>query len=345
MSQDITVAKSQLPAHLQGVVGAEVFDEFSGGVASGFPVISYRGKVWRVKIAGDEQMHTDEDGNALPTIDVVLLKSNPLPSKTFYESGYVEGDQGKPRCWSSDGIKPDTGVVGPISPTCQACPKHVWGSKTTEQGRPTRACQDVRRVAVCMAHQLEEAATGLREIDDVDIMLLRVPPASLNPLKDYADTVLKPKGIPPYVLVTRIGFEAEAAYPRFKFKGNRFLSEEEFRVASQLRESAEASRVLNESEHSTVTEEGGTTTASSEAAPSGQTAAETAPVAPPKSKAKPKPVEEDSAPPRAAEVETSAATAQVVDDAPTASPPTDAGTTPSTAQKADFEAMLDDILA
>lgn len=340
MSQDIVATQTQLPAHLQSVIGAEVFDEFAGGVASGFPVISYRGKVWRVKIGGEEQMHTDEDGNALPTIDVVLLKSNPLPSKTFYESGYVEGDQGKPRCWSSDGVKPDTGVTAPISPTCQACPNHVWGSKITEQGKPTRACQDVRRAAVCMAHQLEEVAEGKRPAEDVDIMLLRVPPASLNPLKDYAEGVLKPKGIPPYVIVTRISFEAEAAYPRFKFKGSRFLNEQEFQAASQLRESAEASRVLNESEHTPVTDEGGNTAANGEATASGQTPVEATPAAPPKSskakpKPKPKPVEEDTAPPRAAEVEASAATAEVLDDAPTASTP---------AKSEDFEAMLDDIL-
>lgn len=342
MSQDLMQANANLPAHLQGVIGKEVFDEFSGGVSSGFPVISYRGKVWRVKIGGEEQQHTDEDGNALPTIDIVLLKSNPLPSKTFYESGYVEGDQGKPRCWSSDGVRPDSGVNDPISPTCQACPNHVWGSKTTEQGKPTRACQDVRRAAVVMAHELEEVVAGTRDIEDVNTMLLRVPPASLNPLKDYAEGVLKPKGIAPYMLVTRIGFEAEAAFPKFRFKGSRFLSEDEFRVASQLRESAEASRVLNESEHTTVAGEEGSTAGNGEAAPTGQSAAEAKPAAPskPTKKAKAKPVEEDNAPPRAAEVEATAAKAEVVDDAPTASPPE--ANPPAGGE--DFEAMLDDIL-
>lgn len=339
MSNDVVAAQAQLPAHLQGVVGKEVFDEFSGGVASGFPVISYRGKVWRVKIGGEEQKHCDEDGNALPTIEVVMLKSNPLPSKTFYDTGYTEGDQGKPRCWSSDGVRPDSTVPAPISALCASCPNHVWGSKTTEQGNPTRACQDVRRVAVAFSYQLEEVAEGKREQEDIDVLLLRVPPASLNPLKEYAEGVLKPKGIPPYVLVTRIGFDAEVAYPKLTFKGSRFLNEQEFHVASQLRESAEASRVLNESEHSTVTEEEGITASGSQAAPTGQSAAEATQAAPSKSsKAKAKPVSEDE-PPRAAEVEAAAAQAEVVDDAPTASSP------PKKAPaNEDFEAMLDDIL-
>lgn len=340
MSNDIVAAQAQLPAHLQNALSPEVFDEFSGGVASGFPVISYRGKVWRVKIGGEEQRHTDDDGNALPTIEVVMLKSNKLPSKTFYESGYKEGDQGKPRCWSSDGVRPDTGVHAPISPTCQACPNHVWGSKTTEQGNPTRACQDVRRVAVCMIHQLEEVAAGTRAIDDVDVMLLRVPPASLNPLKEYAEGVLKPKGIPPYVLATRIGFDAEVAYPKLTFKGARFLNEPEFHAASQLRESAEASRVLNESEHSSVADEGGTTAANGQAAPVAQPTQTPSPAAPPES-IQPAPAPE---PPRAAEVEANAAnSADAVDSAPTASPAPPASP-PSGGDNQQFEAMLDDIL-
>ena len=44
-----------LPASLAalfGDVSAHV-DDLSGGVQSGFPVISYRGKVWRIRKGGD----------------------------------------------------------------------------------------------------------------------------------------------------------------------------------------------------------------------------------------------------------------------------------------------------
>ena len=350
---DIVTAQAQLPAHLQGVVGQEVFDEFAGGVQSGFPVISYRGKVWRVRKSGEEQMHVDADGNALPTIEVVLLKSNERPSKTCYDSGYTEGDNAKPACWSSDGVKPDSGVPVKKSPLCAPCPANVWGSKMTEQGKPSRQCQDVRRCAVAFVHQLEEVAAGTRAVEDVDVLLLRVPPASLNPLKDYAETVLKPKGIPPYVLSTKIGFDADVAYPRFTFKGARFLNEQEFEAASALRSGDEAKRVLNESqEHVEV----GTTGGPSQAAEAGQPTAEaTAPAPTPASpaKAKPVPVTEDE-PVRAVDVEAAAAQAEEVDDiapAPPSSPPVAAtpATTPATpapqpAPSADFEDMLDSIL-
>jgi hypothetical protein len=351
---DVVTAQSQLPAHLQGVVGTEVFDEFAGGVQSGFPVISYRGKVWRVRKGGEEQMHVDADNNALPTIEVILLRSNERPSKTHYDSGYTEGDQAKPRCWSSDGIKPDSGVPMPVSAMCAPCPMNVWGSKTTEQGKPSRACQDVRRCAVAMLYQLEEVAAGTRAQDDVDILLLRVPPASLNPLKDYAETVLKPKGIPPYVLSTKIGFNAEVAYPQFTFKGSRFLNEVEFEVASALRTSDEAKRVLNES---LELDGAGTTEGQDQVAGAGQPQADVAPSAPapaakPAKKAakpKPQPVAEDE-PPRAADIEAAAAQAETVDDIAAAPPPSPEPVTaappavkPAPAG-ADFEDMLDSIL-
>ena len=354
---DIVATQSQLPAHLQGVVGQEVFEEFSGGVQSGFPVISYRGKVWRVRKSGEEVMHVDVDGNALPTIEVVLLKSNERPSKTCYDSGYTEGDQAKPACWSSDGIRPDSGVPVKKSAMCGPCPANVWGSKMTDQGKPSRQCQDVRRCAVAFLHQLEEVTSGARAAEDVDILLLRVPPASLNPLKDYAETVLKPKGIPPYVLSTKIGFDADVAYPRFTFKGSRFLNEQEFAVSSALRSSDEAKRVLNESQEHV---EEGTTGGPSEATGAGQPTVEAttpapAPALTPKTKAKPVPVAEDE-PPRAADIEAAAAQAEEVDDIAAAPPPSSTSTAdpnpapapaaPATQppQTADFEDMLDSIL-
>ncbi len=337
---DVVNVNAQLPAHLQGVVGKEVFDEFAGGVQSGFPVISYRGKVWRVRKSGEEKANVDVDGNALPTIEVVLLKSNERPSKTYYESGYTEGDQAKPHCWSSDGVRPDSSVPTKVSALCAACPMNVWGSKTTEQGKPSRACQDVRRVAVCFVQQLAEVSDLTREVSEVDVMLLRVPPASLNPLKDYAETVLKPKGIPPFVLATKIGFDADAPYPRFTFKGSRFLNEAEFEAASALRNSDESKRVLNESlEHV----EEGSTGEPDQAATAGQPAQKSSTPAPSatstKAKAKPKPVavEETPEPPRAADAEAAAAKAEVVEDIAEAPP-----TSPKTDKV--FEDMLDSIL-
>ncbi len=247
---------SALPAHLQQHITEEAFKEFSGGVTSGFPIISYRGRTWRIRKSGEEQAYLNMEGEAIQSIEVVLLRSNELPSKVFYEEKFSEGDQSPPRCWSANGLKPDTGVNEPISPTCAACPNNVWGSKITDNDKKTRACSDVRRCAVAFKHQLEEVELGTRKKEDVDVLLLRIPPATLNPLKDYVEKVLQPKGVPPYVLITKIGFDVEVAYPKLTFKGLRFLTAIEVETAVALREGEDARRILNEALENTQPDDG-----------------------------------------------------------------------------------------
>ncbi|MFV0410798.1 MAG: hypothetical protein ACK5LJ_14230, partial [Paracoccus sp. (in: a-proteobacteria)] len=64
MGTEVAAINKNLPAHLQKAVDRTAIDEFSGGVQSGFPVISYRGKVWRVKMRGEEQVYVDDNGDA-----------------------------------------------------------------------------------------------------------------------------------------------------------------------------------------------------------------------------------------------------------------------------------------
>lgn len=242
---ELIKANPQLPAaiaKLAALATPETFTELSGGVTSGFPIISYKGKVWRIRKAGEEQMHLDDDGNAMPTIDVVLVQANPMPSKIFYDKQYEEGSNDTPRCFSNDGVKPDPSVQNPISAVCANCPNNVWGSKITPNGKKTRACSDARRMAVVFANDLYENGVNCQKF------LLRVPPASLNPLKDYAEKVLAPKGIPFFGIVTRIGFDPQAAHPQFTFKPARFVNDEEAEAIAQLRGSEDIRRILAEAQ-------------------------------------------------------------------------------------------------
>lgn len=236
-------ANPQLPAAIAKLVALatpETMNELSGGVTSGFPILSYKGKVWRIRKSGEETMHVDDDGNALPSIDVVLVQANPMPSKIFYAKQYEEGANDTPDCFSNDGLKPDVSVQNPVNPICVSCPNNVWGSRITPAGKKSRACSDARRMAIVFANDLNENA------DDCMKLLLRVPPASLNPLKDYAEKVLAPKGIPFFGIVTRIGFDVNAAHPQFTFKPARFLNDEEAESIVRLRGSADIQRILAE---------------------------------------------------------------------------------------------------
>jgi len=286
VSKQVAKTKGKMPAHLAKALEAsgEVFDEFSGGVVAGFPILSYRGKVWRVKKGGVEERYEDEEGDAVPAIEVVLVKSNPNPSKVYYDETYEEGDESRPRCFSADGIKPDPSIENPIHANCAGCPNNVWGSKIAESGKKTRACSDVRRMAVAFKHQLEEMEEGTRTIDDVDLFLLRVPPASLNPLREYVEKLLKPRGVPPFVLYTRVGFDNTVAYPKLTFKPKGFLGEEAYEAVTALRESEQARAILAEALEHAVDE----TTGGGEASDGGSSLSEEEASAPASSTSKPK---------------------------------------------------------
>lgn len=219
----------------------QAVDEFTGGVVSGFPVISYRGRTWRVKKGGEEQVYLNDDGEAMQSIELVLLKANPTLGKIYYEGAYSEGDNSPPTCWSADGHKPDVGVQNPQSATCAGCPHNVWGSRITESGKKTRACSDHRRMAVVF----REGDHGLESAEPM-VLLLRVPPASLNPLKDYIEKMLAPKGVPPFAVFTKIGFDTSVSHPQFTFKGVQFLDEAQGAKVMELRDSDETQRILSE---------------------------------------------------------------------------------------------------
>lgn len=245
----------------------ELFGELAGGVTAGFPIISYRGKVWRVRKSGTEQNYLDANNDAVQSIEIVLVKSNPRPSKSYYDKAFEEGSTEAPRCWSTDGLVPDASVTDPINPQCASCPMNAWGSgRPTPSGKKSRACADVRRMAVAFAHEIEDKG------EKATLFLMRVPPASLNPLKDYAEKILQPRGIYPFAVVTRIGFDPTTAHPKLTFKAARFVNDEEAEAIVALRASEDVRRILAEATEyadtgTTAAAEGGSAAADATAAP------------------------------------------------------------------------------
>jgi|GEM_PF-1827668 len=245
----VPINKLQLPAHLRADAeqARAAVGEYAGGVTAGFPIISYRGKVWRIKKGGEEIAYLDRRGNPVPTVDVVLVRSNPRPSKTFYAGKYTEGDNSPPTCWSSDGLKPDAAVQAKQHHVCATCPRNAWGSRMTEAGKKGRECSDVRRMAVVFYSELQKKGA------DAHLFLMRVPPASLNPLKDYVEKALAPANVMPHAVVTQMGFDMQASHPKITFRvaeddadNALFLNEQEYELVKQLRESDDVHRILSE---------------------------------------------------------------------------------------------------
>ena len=268
MSNIIPFEGGKLPSFLKtAAAGAsELMANVGGG---GFPVMSIKGKVFSLVKGGEREtlMNPNDPDEVATSINVVILKANPNLSKVWYAKNFVEGSDAKPDCFSHDGIAPDPSVETPVAKKCSACPKNEWGSKITEDGKKAKACADSRRLAIA-------------NVDEIDHpILLRCPAATLKPLAEFGAELAK-RNIPYNAVLTKIGFDREAASPKLTFKPVGFLSEEQF---------AQVQKVLGEEVMTSILGKPG-----EEAVPEAAAAAEpaetpkAAPVAEkPKAKAKP----------------------------------------------------------
>lgn len=222
-----------MPAHLQGVLGSGVNNELSGGVSSGYPVISFKGKTWTVREGENSTivMKPDDEDEIATSLEVVIAKANPNLSKVYYEGGYTEGSTDKPACYSNDGIKPAADAAEPQCGTCAACPHNAWGSRISENGSKGKACSDSRRIAVVPSGELDRP------------MLLRVPAATLKDLAQYASMLTK-RNAPYQAVVTKIGFDPTVAHPKLTFKAVRWLSADEAEQISETMKSDVVAQII-----------------------------------------------------------------------------------------------------
>jgi len=217
--QELAVLEGKAAKALAAAFEDDNSEDLSSGVSGGFGVLSFRGSKWRVKHGGEEIPLTDKEGDAIPSLRVVLVKANKNVSKNYYAKQFEEGSVDQPDCYSVDGVSPDPAVVNPVNDLCATCPKNVFGSRITESGKKAKACSDNRRVAVVPEGDLANERFG-------GPMLLRVPPTSLTNLANYGKQ-FKGTNHRYNTVVTRVSFDMETSYPHLMFKAARPLSEEE----------------------------------------------------------------------------------------------------------------------
>lgn len=229
-------ASLNLPAAYQHLVAE---DELGAGIEASFGIVGYKGKVWRIKFRGNEEIVTrPDDGTPAASLEVVIVKASPHKAKTYYAGTFVEGSVERPDCWSNNGQTPDPAVPTPVHPVCATCPMNVFGSKTSDNGSKAKACQDHKRVAVIPLNDMANEIGG-------GPMLLRIPPASLQAAAEYGGN-LKRVNRPQFTVGTRITFDPEVAHPQFQFRPMRVLTEEEIAYVIELRDDPRVERILNE---------------------------------------------------------------------------------------------------
>jgi hypothetical protein len=209
-------------------------------VQASFGVIGYKGKVWSIKHRGEEVQLLRQDGDgARNSIEVVILAAAKNLAKIFYASGYTEGANAAPDCFSTDGIVPSPSAASKQSPTCGSCPHNVWGSSISAvSGKPTKRCADNKRMAVVPLADISNEIYG-------GPMLIRVPAASLQEMAQYGQK-MQQLGYPSYAIGTRISFDTEVSYPRFSFQAIRPLTDDEAVKVLELKNSSAVARILAE---------------------------------------------------------------------------------------------------
>jgi hypothetical protein len=283
MSNVAVFNPSKLPAFARTGELSDVARALAGGGAGNAGKrISIKGGVFRLLAGGKEVAAIEER-----FLDVVIVKAAPKVARTFYMAKYDGETAAAPDCWSNDGDKPDAKSRNIQSDTCASCPQNVAGSGNGQ----SRACRYQQRLAVVLANNVEG-----------DVMQLALPATSIfgkedgenRPLQAYARWLVA-QSVDPSMVVTRMKFDTKAEAPKLYFKAMRWLTDDEYELATKQGATDDASKavVLN-----VANQDGKPVDALKGAAPKTKSVAQLAddeadeaPAPAPKAKAKPKAVE------------------------------------------------------
>ena len=185
MNNIVPIGQARMPAAMKDRLasGAAVNKNFADGVVDSFPLLSIKGKVFRIRRDGKELLADRQlqPGGAQPRRGARQWLPTPSPRPTTIKGFDPDDATNPPDCWSLDSVKPDPSVANKVNPTCVNCPMNAFGSRVSDRGgaqRAGKACSDSRRVAVVMPADLANPQPMT--------FLLSVPQTSLKNLKEYA---------------------------------------------------------------------------------------------------------------------------------------------------------------
>ena len=222
----------KLPAHLAKRVGKGqdvVAANLSSGLSSGptFARISIKSSRFRLVEDGAETVLNEA------ILKAAIVNAGPGLAKTYYATEWdPDADPSGPDCFSMDGVRPDSSVAEPVCDLCAKCPKGAWGSKTMPNGKKAKACTDHKRLAVVAAEDPEGT-----------VYLLQVTPSALGGLNQYHKELSR-HGVSPNMVITNIGFDPKASYPKLTFSYGGFLDEEAYNTVADRVQSDEVLEII-----------------------------------------------------------------------------------------------------
>ena len=206
----------ELPAHLQALVAAHAPSADVASLAtaqSSTPRVSLRGRMFRFIEDGEERSKSNGP------INVHIVGVEPGPgkfTKTWYEKAYsgVATDNTPPDCSSDDGIRPNPWVSKPQNHDCATCPKNMFGSATSRAGKPSKACNDSKRLMIAREGEI-----------DGTLFLLTAPVSSLKAMSTYGRK-LADMGVELWMPITQLSMR-DAEFPELQFEIAGFITAEQ----------------------------------------------------------------------------------------------------------------------
>jgi hypothetical protein len=222
-----------LPAYLSGALddlGTNIPDRQT------VPSLSYEGKMWTIVKEGNktklQMQNSDGDMVPVPIMRAVILNFNGDRGRAYYPGTYNPAASAAPACWSADGKAPDASVKEKQAALCNGCPQSVKGSKIME-GREMVACSSHRMLALAPAFDLGGDPLRLKIAVTSDYDKETVEHGWFA-FRQYVDW-LKSRGMTHTALVvTKMKFDPNPAYPKLLFSLDRVLTQDE---VGQVKES------------------------------------------------------------------------------------------------------------
>lgn len=197
---------ARIAARQQAGVKSTVASAIVGSDGVSIPRISIRAGRYRLSEDGVET-------TVGVTLDTIIVGANPRVSKVFYAKAFdASAENVRPDCWSNDGLKADASVDAPVHTSCADCPNNVLGSKILPSGAKSKMCADQRHLAVVAA------------ADPSKVYSLTVPVSGMKALREYFKD-LGNYGIGPEEVITELGFDDQASFPKITFKQKGYVPE------------------------------------------------------------------------------------------------------------------------
>lgn len=136
-------------------------------------------------------------------LDVVILDF--VYTNEYYDVPFDQENPSPPACFAinkgEDELVPDEACPDKQAEDCASCDLNQWGSAERGKGK---ACGNRRRIAVVSVADLD------KDIKDIEVAFIRVPPTSGKNFDKYYKGVTKIHRRPAYGVITRLAFDQES---------------------------------------------------------------------------------------------------------------------------------------